>query len=276
MWLAGAAPRPRPSSAPRWLDAVPCQGRWCVLAGERRVCEREAPDQPGEGRCANLDENGAAIAWDAGRQLLWVLDTSGGLRGLSPARGWIPAEALAPPPRSPSFLAFSVLAVEGNRAVALDTVGAMMGVFDLGTSPPRRRATFFLQARPSSAVIRHGVALVAEPSTAVHEPGGRWRTSTLSAGLQLVDLTDADHPRELAWLPLDPGPQAVAVDEDLVALACGEGGVSTWRWDGKATLHPVWRADTTGLASGAAFAGGALWIADGASLLRFPGRGAAR
>jgi hypothetical protein len=264
-WRIGGDGTARPLGVPsrRWIDMVPCGERWCALDAAHRLCELASPLDP-PSSCVPAEGNASMLAPDAQTGTVWLVSEPGDLeahamRGLGHTAGLIR-------PRTVARQSTSRLAVERGRGAVIDGVTGMLRLLDL-TTAPRARGTFLLQARPAGVALSHGVALVAEPS----------------AGLQLVDLSDPERLKELAWQPLEPGPEAVAVapaasdsGARLVAVAQGEGGVSLWEWDGRAALRLLRQADTSGYAGDVAFAGGSLWVADGASLVQFPLSGASR
>jgi hypothetical protein len=241
-------------------QAIPCGEALCALLPGGQLCHQSPPDKPGAQRaCSRVAEGGLAIAWQPEASRLWLLDASGGLQGFVTA-GAEGFRRVAVAPRPPTVTRESLerLVVEGDRAAAIDPSLGLMQVFSLGDSP-RRRGAFLLQASPSAIALANGVALVATRS-----------------GLQVIEITDADRPAEIGWIPRNPGPLGVAAlwprrreaREARVALAEGEDGFSLWTWDGRGALSAIARSDTTGVASDAAFAGGSLWVADGTGLVR--------
>lgn len=250
---AASAPVLRGRMRPGPVDVTACAGGWCALDAQHRLCRLALVGEVWQSHdCTEPAAGSTALAGDA--QRLWMLGSDGGLESWNVAP-WRRSSHLA----SPSWTGrprLGRLVVDGHLAVALDTLQGILHVYDASTGQPRHQGVFLLQAIPADVVLAHGVAFVAEPG----------------AGLQLVDLADPAHPRERAWLPLEPGPEGVAVRATGVgaelALAQGEAGVSLWAWDGQASMQPLWRVDTPGLASGVGIAGDAVWAVDGTGLVR--------
>jgi|GEM_PF-5919950 len=256
-WWAGAeggVPRPVPLMGTALLDVTACGGTWCSLDAEHRLC-RGAPGTSARA-CTRADGDAVALAEEPATGLVWVVGAAGALEGFAPLPGWRKVASL-PAPDHPGRRGISQLAISGRLAVSLDALQGALYVTDLSVTPPRPRGVFLLQARPGGMALRGGLVFVALPS----------------AGLQVVELSQPDRPRERGWLPLEPGPQAVAVKEArvggaLLALAQGEAGVSLWAWEDRAPPRPLQRVDTPGLALDVAFLGRALWVADGTGLVR--------
>jgi hypothetical protein len=258
VWSRAKGARATEIAGARLREAAPCGGAWCTLDPGGNLCRRPLPEAPAASPvCAHVAEGGSSLAWQPSAGMLWLLDEAGGLQGFALTEGFRRMAAVNRPPTI-THEQLARLAVEAERAVAIDPVLGLLQVFDLGQAP-RRRGVYLLQARPAAVALASGVALVAEPS----------------AGLQVVDVNDPDRPRELSFLPLEPGPQGVVVwhpgdphGEARVALAQGEGGVSLWAWDGRGALRLLGRSDTSGLASDVAYAGGSLWVADSTGVVR--------
>lgn len=246
-------------------QAIPCGDAVCTLDTAGQICHQRLSPPDGSRppkACTHVADGGLAIAWqpDAGR--LWVLDASGALQGFVKAgdEEAFRRVAASARPHTSARESLGRLVIEGDRAAVIDASLGLLRVLDLGDSP-RRRGTFLLQGPPSAVALANGVALVATRS-----------------GLQLIDVTNADRPAEIGWIPLSPGPLGVAAwwpgarlgeaREARVALAEGEDGFSLWSWDGRGALSVIARSDTTGVASGALFAAGSLWVADGTGMIR--------
>ncbi len=258
-WSTGAEPlRGQELPQARWLEAVPCTGGWCSLDASGQLCPWEQPRGPAASRaCAPPVEHATSAAWQPGTGIVWISTDKGELQGFTREPTWRRVATLEP--SQPAFRLTS-LKVEGARGVAVDAIHGKLHVFELGSSP-RFVGSFLLQAAPARVALSGDTALVAEPS----------------AGLQLVDVSNPARFRERAWVPLEPGPRDVAVwrpggtqGPAWVALAEGEAGVSLWHWDGGGGLKLLRRSDTPGLALGVAFLEGALWVADGTGLARYP------
>ncbi|MDI1483281.1 hypothetical protein [Polyangium sp. y55x31] len=260
-WIWPLDPGARATELPgvRIRDAVFCGRAVCTLDPKGNLCQTPLPVRPAASPvCKHVPEGGRSIAWQPSAGTLWLLDEAGGLQGFRSTEGFTRVAAVSRPPTTTQEK-LTRLAVEGERAVAIDPELGLLQVFDLGPTP-RRRGFYVLQAPPAAVAFVEGTALVAEPS----------------AGVQVVDVTDPDRPRELSWVPLEPRPQGISVwhpegrrDRARVAVAHGEGGVSLWAWDGRGAFDPMGRSDTSGLASDVVHAGGSLWVADGAGAARF-------
>jgi hypothetical protein len=258
-WSTGAQPlRGQELSQARWLEALPCAAGWCALDASGHLCPWEPLEKaPTSRACAPPVEQATSAAWQSGTGIVWLSRGKGGLEGLTRESTWRRGATLEP--FQPAFRLTS-LKVEGSRGVAVDATHGKLHVFELGPAP-RQVGSFLAQAAPGRVALSGGTALVAEPS----------------AGLQLVDVTNPGRLRERAWVALEPGPRDVAVwrpggpqGPAWVALAEGEAGVSLWHWDGDSGLKLLRRSDTPGLASSVAFLEGALWVADGTGVARFP------
>lgn len=254
-WARGAAQATR--TARELADATACGEAVCTLEATGRVC-RHAPGSNAI-TCANVVQSGAAVAWQSATNTLWVIDGEGGVHGLSMQTSFheissiVRDETVAPK----NYERFVII---DQRGVAVDIDMGLLQVLDVGAAP-RLRGRFLSHARPKSVALANDVAFVAEPY----------------AGLQVVDVSQPDAPREVAWLPFEVGPFGVAarsIEGDargaIVLLAEGEHGVSVWRWDGaQRTLALVNRVDTAGFASDLVLGAAEVLVADGASVLRF-------
>ncbi len=239
------------------LDLKRCGNALCALIFQKGICLLD-PTRQGLPAMSCREVSGAPTAIDVQKEgeAVWVAMETGPLEGYRYAEGMSPIGSLEPAGRKRILTG---LAICGSLAVGLDGMMGIVHLFDLSGDSPQPVGMFLTQAPPSDAALHEQRLLLAEPRF----------------GVQVVDFGDPSRPREIGWLPMDPGPRAIAVEpankegsEVRVAMALGEEGVSLWRWDGGATLRQVARWNTTGLATDVVFAAGALWVADGAALVR--------
>lgn len=234
-------------------DAAACDGAWCTIENTKRVCRRSL--LLGEPICTDLPEGASALAFQAKAHTLWVIDGSSALRGFAVDGEFRPIATVPRPPMLPQER-LSRLVVQGERAVAIEPSFGQLQVFELGAAPTRR-GLYLLQAKATDVALMDDLAFVAEPT----------------AGLQVIDIHDQDKPREVAWLPLSPGPTGVAVRRAAngleIALARGEAGVSMALWGADKRLSVISQSDTTGLAMSVAFSDAGLFVADSPNLMRF-------
>jgi hypothetical protein len=255
LWTWTGDPPDISHTARKLADATMCGQGLCTVESTGRVCHLPAEGQ--QPVCIDISQGGTSLAWQASTQILWVIDTTGGLHGFALDSGLQEVATIARPSTA-GAQNWGRFVIDGDRGVAIDVDFGILQVFDLG-KPPRVRGRFLLHSLPKAVTLANDIAFVAEPR----------------AGLQVVSIAQPDAPREVAFQVLDTGPFGVAArrdeqDRTVVVLASGERGISVWSWYGERNkLEMVRRSDTRGFAADVSFHGSQAYVADGASVLRF-------
>jgi len=244
-------------SARKLADVTACGDALCTLEPTGRVCRQGVADA--EPDCLDIPNGGCSLAWQISTETLWVIDSRGEVHGI---RWGKPGREISSLPRVDTTAPqnYARFVIDGNRAVAIDIDFAALQVFDLGSSP-RLRGRYLLHSLPRAVALVGDLAFVAEPA----------------AGVQVIDISAPDAPREIGWHPMDVGPLGIAARRDetgrtFVVLAEGERGISAWQWLSNARkLEKIRQSDTQGLASDVIFFGLDLVVADWSSILQFSG-----